>query len=228
MIVFDDKANDYDQWYKSKLGSFVDKVETELAFSLFKPTSGMKILDVGCGTGNFSIKLAEMGCKVIGIDLSEKMINKAKEKIKNTNLDIEFYAMDVYDIDFPDESFDGVFSMAVFEFINKPLIAYNEMYRVLKENGYLLIGTINKESKWGEFYIAKSLKENSIYKYADFKSIEDLKSWNTKEVIDYGECLFIPVDTKEGDLSIELEAHFSSSEQGGFICMLWKKQTNIL
>ena len=55
--------------------------------------------------------------------------------------------MDAYNITFPSESFDGVFSMAAFEFINKPIIAYDEMYRVLKENGSLLIGTINRESK---------------------------------------------------------------------------------
>lgn len=224
MIIFDQKANNYDEWYKSKLGIFVDQVETDLAFSIFKPTSGMNVLDVGCGTGNFSIKLAKLGCKVIGIDISEEMINKAKEKIENTKLDIEFYVMDAYNIKFSNESFDGVFSMAAFEFIDKPLIAYNEMYRVLKKNGYLLIGTINKESKWAEFYISKSLQKNSIYEYASFKSMDDLKSWNVKEIIDYGECLFIPVNTKEENLSIELEKQLSSSEKGGFICMLWKKR----
>ena len=38
-----------------------------------KPEKGMRILDVGCGTGNFSIKLAKMGLDVTGIDVSEKM-----------------------------------------------------------------------------------------------------------------------------------------------------------
>ena len=64
MAVFDKKADDYDRWYESKLGKFVDKVETELAFSLLNPFPN-EILDMGCGTGNFSIKLAEKGCKVL-------------------------------------------------------------------------------------------------------------------------------------------------------------------
>ena len=223
MAVFDKEAIHYDQWYKSKLGNFVDKVETELAFFLFKPTSGMKILDVGCGTGNFSIKLAEMGCKVVGIDVSEEMLNKARKKAKDKGLDIEFYKMDVYNMDFSEESFDGVFSMAAFEFIKDPQKAYDEMYRVLKKNGNLLIGTINRESKWGELYLSKPFQENSVFKYADFKSIEDLKSWNNKEVVDSGECLFISPNTREDNISMGLEKQLSSSERGGFICVLWQK-----
>src|SRR5690554_353842 len=114
MVVFDKEAEDYDQWYNSKLGSFVDRVETELAFKLFKPHKEMKILDVGCGTGNFSVKLAEMGCKVVGIDLSEKMLNIARAKIKE-DLDLEFHKMDACKLEFSDEEFDGVISMAAFE-----------------------------------------------------------------------------------------------------------------
>ncbi|HSH36076.1 class I SAM-dependent methyltransferase [Schnuerera sp.] len=224
MAIFDNEAINYDQWYESKLGEFVDKVETELAFSLFKPTSGMKILDVGCGTGNFSIKLAEMGCKVVGIDISEQMLNKARKKSKDKGLDIEFHSMDIYNINFPNESFDGVFSMAAFEFIKEPQKAYDEMYRVLKKNGNLLIGTINRDSKWGELYLSKPFQENSVFKYADFKSMDDLKSWNIKEVVDSGECLFIPPNIEEKDISIELEKQLSSSERGGFICALWKKE----
>lgn len=224
MAVFDKKADDYDRWYESKLGKFVDKVETELAFSLFEPVPGMKILDMGCGTGNFSIKLAEKGCKVFGIDISEEMLKKAREKAQKRNLDIEFYNMDVYNINFPGESFDGIFSMAAFEFIKEPQKAYDEMYRVLKRNGYLLIGTINRKSKWGEFYVSRSLRRNSIFKHADFKSMGDLKSLNSKEIINSGECLFIPPYMEENNINMEFEKKLSYSGSGGFICVLWKKR----
>lgn len=225
MGLFDKDAINYDQWYDSKLGSFVDKVETELALSLFKPKSGMKILDLGCGTGNFSIKLAEMGCKVIGIDISEEMLNQARKKIKGKDLDIEFHVMDAHNLNFSDDTFDGVFSMAAFEFIKKPQKVYDEMYRVLKKNGSLLIGTINKEGKWGEFYTSSGLQADSVFKYADFKSMEELKSWNPKDVVDSGECLFIPPDTKEEDISMDLENKLSTKEVGGYICVLWIKKT---
>ena len=55
--------------------------------------------------------------------------------------------MDVYNLEFPDNHFDGVFSIA-FEFITQPGKAYSEMFRVLKP-GADFIGTINRDSKWG-------------------------------------------------------------------------------
>ncbi len=223
MAIFDKEAMDYDEWYKCKMGAFVDKVETQLAFSLFKPKVASKILDVGCGTGNFSIKLAEMGCKVVGIDVSEEMLSVAKKKAEEKGLDIEFHKMDVYNLKFPNKEFDEVFSMAAFEFIIKADKAYAEMYRVLKDKGHLLIGTINKDSKWGELYLSRSVRENSVFKHADFKTMEDLKSLNANEIIGEGECLFIPPDTREEDINMEFEEKLKLSERGGFICVLWQK-----
>ncbi len=223
MAVFDKIAEEYDQWYETKLGKFVDDVETNLGFSLFRPKPGMHILDVGCGTGNFSIKLAEMGCKVIGIDISSEMLEIAKEKAKKRGLDIEFHVMDVYRLEFEDNTFDGVFSMAAFEFIEKPKKAYKEMYRVLKLNGQLLIGTIHKESHWGKMYLSKAYQENSVFKYAHFKSLEELKNLDLKHLEGSGECLFIPPDVSEENISLEKEKEFSNRERGGYICALWRK-----
>ncbi len=223
MAVFDKEANYYDEWYETKMGYYVDKVETECALNLFKVKKGMKILDVGCGTGNFSIKLARMGCKVVGIDISEEMLEVAKEKAEKEDLDIEFYNMDVYDLKFENEIFDGVFSMAAFEFIEKPEIALGEIFRVVKKDEYILIGTINKDSKWGELYLSEDFQESTVFKYANFKTIEDLKSWKEDKLIDIDICLFIPPNAAEEDISMEKELELSKTEKGGFLCALWQK-----
>lgn len=223
MTFFDKEANSYDEWYKTKFGNFVDKVETELAFKLFKPEKGMKILDIGCGTGNFSIKLAKEGCKVIGIDISEEMLKKARRKAQMMNLDIEFYKMDLYDLKFQDKSFDAVFSMAAFEFVKEPLKALDEMFRVAKDGAQILIGTISKDSKWGELYLSEEVQKNTVFKYADFKTLEDLKALRNDKLVDFGECLFIPPSANEEDITMENEIRLSQGERGGFICALWKK-----
>lgn len=223
MAVFDFEAEKYDCWYKSKLGSFVDMVETKLAFDLFKAKKGQKVLDVGCGTGNFSIKLAKKGCVVTGIDISEKMLDIAKAKAASSGLDIDFMKMDVYNLQFPDEHFDAVFSMAAFEFIEFPEKAMDELFRVTKKNGDILIGTINGDSKWGEMYSSKEYKENSVFKYAFFKTPEDLRKIRKKQLVDLRQCLFIPPDINEEKLSLEVERELSKVERGGFFCALWKK-----
>ncbi|MCC5910536.1 MAG: methyltransferase domain-containing protein [Clostridiaceae bacterium] len=224
MAIFDSRAMDYDQWYESKLGRFVDQVETDLAFSMFRPEKDMKVLDIGCGTGNFSIKLAKMGCTVVGVDLSDEMLDIAREKVKQEGLDIVFHNMDVYDLNFEANQFDAVFSMAAFEFIKEPAKAYKEMYRVLKSEGQLLIGTIHKNSSWGRLYMSKSFQEETVFKYADFKTLEEMEALDRKNLINSGECLFIPPDTPDEEVTMEKEQHLSNSERGGFICTLYKKE----
>ena len=224
MAVFNEIADSYDGWYNSKLGSFVDTVETGLAFKLFKVKKGMTVLDVGCGTGNFSIKLANLGCKVTGIDISDRMLDLGRKKARSLGLDIEFYSMDVYDMAFKDDHFDAAFSMAAFEFITKPEKAVEEMFRVTKTGGAILIGTINKDSRWGELYIEKGRREDSdIFRYAHFKTPDDLKELKKDKLINYGQCLFIPPDIAEEEINMERELELSKTERGGFICALWKK-----
>ena len=80
----------------------------------------MHVLDVGCGTGNFSLKLARMGLKVTGIDISDNMLKVAENKARAEGLIIDFINMDAHDMKFEDNSFDAVISMAVIEFICEP------------------------------------------------------------------------------------------------------------
>lgn len=223
MAVFDRESKEYDQWYESTMGQFVDEVETKLAFRMLKPKKGMKVLDVGCGTGNFSIKLAKMGCDVVGIDLSEEMLKIAKDKAKKEELAIAFHNMDVYHLDFPDNEFDAVFSMAAFEFIKDPNRAYGEMYRVLKPGGQMLIGTINKNSSWGRLYLSKEFQENTVFQYADFKTKEEMEELDQDHLMDSKECLFVPPDSDEEEFTMEREQALSQKERGGFICTLYQK-----
>jgi ubiquinone/menaquinone biosynthesis C-methylase UbiE len=223
MAVFDKIADSYDSWYLTKMGSFVDRVETELAFGMFDCYPGMKVLDVGCGTGNFSIKLAQQGCKVTGIDISDEMLDIARGKAKELNLDIEFYNMDVYKLQLEEGSFDAAFSMAAFEFIEKPLAALDEMMRVVKAGGQVFIGTISGDSKWGELYLSEPMRSNSIFKYACFKTLEELRHLKPEKLINSGQCLFIPPYIEEDKISMATESLLSKTEKGGYICALWKK-----
>jgi ubiquinone biosynthesis O-methyltransferase len=223
MAVFDAIADSYDRWYEDSKGSFIDKVETDLAFKLFKVEKGMNILDIGCGTGNFSIKLAEMGCKVTGIDISDKMLDIARKKTEKAGYHIDFYLMDAYNLKLADEQFDGVFSMAAFEFIAQPEKALDELFRVVKKGGQVLVGTISRESSWGRFYLSEEVRENSVFKYAHFKTLEEMKSWKKENLIGTGECLFIPPSAKEEEFNLQNEQKLAGKTKGGYICALWRK-----
>jgi ubiquinone biosynthesis O-methyltransferase len=225
MAIFDNVASEYDAWYTDKKGSFVDKVETDLAFKMITVEKGMKILDVGCGTGNFSIKLAKLGCSVIGIDISDNMLQIAQNKAEVENLDIQFLHMNLNDLNFNENKFDAVFSMAAFEFVDDEDApkALEGMLKVVKNGGQVLIGTISSNSSWGELYQDESFKKNTVFEYAKFKTLDNLKSWNKEKLVDSGQCLFISPLSPEGDYTYEKENELAGNTVGGYICALWKK-----
>jgi len=92
------------------------------------------LLVVGSGNGVSAIKIHRMtGCRVVGIDISEDMVERAREKHETA---VEFIVGDAENIDFPDNTFDVVISESVTGFTDKKK-SISEYYRVLKEGGYL-------------------------------------------------------------------------------------------
>lgn len=225
MAIFDGEANNYDQWYNTRIGQYADRIETDCAFNLFQVKPGMRILDAGCGTGIFSIKLARKGAIVTGIDISEKMLVIARKRALQEKLGIAFKQMDSLNLKFPDHFFDGVLSMATIEFIPDPQQMMDEMFRVCRTGGLILVGTINRESDWGRLYQNPEFQKNvPVFKYAHFKSPADLSKLRKESLIAVQECLFIPPDTPDSEISLKKEREWSSLNRGGFFCVLWKKK----
>ena len=75
--------------------------------------SGLDILDVGCGTGEMSLVLAEMGHNVQGVDLSEKMLSRAREKARASRLKVKFSIGDAERLKFDPGRFDALISRHV-------------------------------------------------------------------------------------------------------------------
>ena len=99
------------------------------------------VLDVACGTADSSIALAKAGIPfVTGVDISEGMIKVGEEKIKSLNLNnINLRVEDCENLSFEDNSFDSAFiAFGIRNFEDKKK-GLNELRRVLKDNGHLLI-----------------------------------------------------------------------------------------
>ena len=221
MSIFDKEAENYDEWYLTKVGRIVDKLETECVFSLLSLPENSKILDVGCGTGNFSIKLAKKNFKIVGIDISKKMLNIARKKSKQQSLNIEFIEMDAHKLDFENEYFDGVISIVSFEFFKDPQKVMEEIFRVVKRGGSVIVGIINRESAWGKLYSSPAYKEKSVFKYAKLKTFEEMKTLKPESFIKFKECLFISTEFNLDEINYIGEQKLK--KRGGFICLLWKK-----
>lgn len=94
--------------------SFVWQFGADL-IALLEPQAGERILDVGCGTGHLTAKLAAAGARVTGIDSSPEMIGEARKSYP----DLEFMVADARDFHF-DEPFDAVFSNAALHWVREP------------------------------------------------------------------------------------------------------------
>lgn len=225
MAIFDTDAPIYDTWFEVILGQYADCVETKIIFDLLKPKKGMHILDVGCGTGNFSIKLAKLGCHVTGVDVSGAMLEKARENAKKEGVDVTFIEEDISTMAFEDV-FDGVCSNTALEFFGDKEKAIATMLRSVKKEGLVVVGTINKESSWYDFYAKELEKENSffaIFKYASFISEKEMKAICTDNLIQIKKGLFIPPDIEEAIIDLNDLEQTVAGEKGGFICGQWKK-----
>ena len=114
----------------------------------------LKILDVGCGPGFFSVILSSLGHDVIGIDLTESMIQKADEIADILDYDIDFRVMNAQELDFGDEEFDVVISRNLTWTLPDIEKAYKEWYRVLKKDGVLL----NFDADYGKVSLKEEMK----------------------------------------------------------------------
>ncbi len=98
---------------------------------------GKKILDIGCGPGRDAELFIKRGLDVTGIDLSESFISIASKNVPGAR----FIAMDVLELDFPDSSFDGVWSCASLIHLKKDdlPVALRKIHSVLKDEGILFV-----------------------------------------------------------------------------------------
>ena len=139
---FDLLADEYDSWYESAKGRMYDRLEKK-AISCYLPpdAKGKKLLEVGCGTGHWSRFFSEYGFEVIGVDISERMVNIVKSK--NIS-DASFQLADGHSLPFPDETFDVTAAITTLEFVRDAEGVLREMVRCTrKPGGQLLVGVLN-------------------------------------------------------------------------------------
>ena len=104
---------------------------------LFEKIKGVTLL-VAAGTGN-DFKFLPPNKKIISIDISPKMLERAAKKAAAYSGTIELHEMDVCNLGFPDAVFDTVLTVCTFCSVPKPIAGLRELHRVLKSDGQLLM-----------------------------------------------------------------------------------------
>jgi len=167
--IYDKKSISYDKFRNSKSG--FNEIKNILDnFLINRNNNNLNLLDVGCGTGHLLKYMNQYNFKNInGIDPSESMINKSLEKTKNIMnckvwVDyIENIKDNSYDIIICNQVIQNL-TLNIEEAFNLRQKFYNQLYRVLKKNGLLIITTRNIKNTYSNMYwfCDKILLEKSI------------------------------------------------------------------
>jgi SAM-dependent methyltransferase len=148
--------NDFFERY-GKMARSVDGLnsagEWHVLKKMLSDLNGKNMLDLGCGYGWHCIYAKQQGAKnVVGIDLSQKMIEKAKE-ISN-GLDIDYQQMAIEDIDFEPDTFDIVLSSLAFHYLKDLQTVFQKINKTLKKGGNFVFSmehpvfTAREEQDW--------------------------------------------------------------------------------
>ncbi len=207
MNIFDlpEIANHYDEYYLTEFGKEVDRQEKALVKEFLEQVPVKQILELGCGTGHWTQFFSELGYTITATDNSEAMLAIAHNKNKNA----VFQKADVLNLPFSAYQFEFIVSITMLEFVDDINKAFNEIYRILKPEGWLLLGSLNINSALG---ITKN--NNDIFRNAHF-----FKGRINKTIIFFG--------TPQLKETVYLDEHFNFNPQtnfeGSFIVSLVQK-----
>jgi len=160
--IFEESAQEYDDWFVRHELAYRSELA---AIKTLMPQEG-RGLEIGVGTGRFA---AALGIKV-GVEPAKAMADRAR------NRGIQVYEAYAEKLPFEDESFDFVLMVTLLCFLSDPFQALCEASRVLKPQGNLIIGIIDRGSPLGKVYDAKK-HENKFYRNARFYPVSQVIDW---------------------------------------------------
>ncbi len=156
----------------------------EIGLDLLAAKPGETILEVGFGTGHCLIELARAvgpDGKVLGIDLSESMVEAAGKLVEAEHLEdrIELHCGDAAQLPFPTDSIDGVFTSFALELFDTPELplVLAEWRRVLRLGGRLAVVAISKEGKQGLVIKAFEWTHRHFPNLMDCRPIYVARAW---------------------------------------------------
>lgn len=149
---------------------------TPATIKLLGNVRGKRVLDLGCGTGIISLKLRKKGAKVSGIDLSPEMLKIAKTYAKN----IDFKLGSAERLPYDSENFDIVVSVLVFDYVKNLGKALNEVWRVLKLNGYFIVAVRNPVTT-----VSHSIKSKKIKFALKNKTVREFDRYFVERIVSH-------------------------------------------
>jgi len=203
---FEEYTDQYEDWFEKNYWVYQSELQA-VREQLPKQGNG---IEIGVGSGRFA---GPLGIP-LGVEPSPKMRDLAKAR------GIEVIDAKGEDLPFNDSQFDFVLMVTTICFFDDIEKAFRETYRILKPNGHLIVGFINKNSPVGRIY-QKHKDESEFYKIATFYSVDEVVSY----LKDFGFGNFVFNQTVFKDLKEikDIEPIRSGYDDGSFVVINVRK-----
>jgi len=214
----------YAQWRESELGARTETLEKEAVFELIGSLSGLRVLDVGCGDGAYSIHAARLGATVTGLDISPAMLDAARRRADAAGVSVEWREGRVEALPFPAASFDVVIAVTVLCWVSDPAGAVREMARVLRPGGIVVIGELGRYSPWAFVRRVRGWFGDRFWREAHFWTAKELRRLVNSAKLEFGEvrgAVYYPPSITIAKLLAPLDKALSkvTSTGAAFLCI---------
>jgi SAM-dependent methyltransferase len=209
----------FESWLQSEPGRSVFALEKDLLSRVWAPRAPQRVLEVGCGGGNFLEWFASKGHLVTGLDPSSSCLEVARNRLGSR---IQLSQGVAENLPYEDNEFDTVAMITSLEFVDDPAGALREAFRVARRS--VLIGALNRYSIGRVRCFFEKFWKDSIYSHARFFSVFQLRRiageiLSGSVPIEWRTCIAFPLPILRYVLPLERSPLLNRQPFGHFIAM---------
>ena len=219
--LFDEWPDRYDEWFRTPVGTLVKRYESALLLDLLQPSPGETILDVGCGTGIFTLDVLKLGPSVVGLEISLPMLMRARQKTGDSPF--RPVTADMLSLPFANDVFDKTVSMTALEFVENAQNAIRELFRVTRKGGTVVVTTLNSLSPWATRRKQKAEKGHHLFKRMVFRSPDDMRRLAPVDGVLKTAIHFQKEENPDRAPEIEKDGQALNLKTGAFLAVSWVK-----
>jgi ubiquinone/menaquinone biosynthesis C-methylase UbiE len=219
--IFDTWPEKYDLWFESPIGRLVKQYESRLLLEMIEPVREERLLDVGCGTGIFTLDLLAAGTHVTGLELSFPMLRRAGKKAAG----YPFHPVqgDMRRLPFADNSFDKTVSVTAIEFLEDAREGVAELFRVTRPGGMVVVASLNSLSPWAVLRKAAAKEGHPIFEHARFRSPAEMQNLAPLPATIRTAIHFQKHDDPDLAIERERDGEARGLDTGAFLIARWNK-----